>query len=942
MNVPAQTGALEGVVSDQSGAVVAGATVKLTPSSGRETSTTSAQDGHYGFSSLLPGVYTIQAFAPSLATPEPLRVSLGPNRQTVNLQMRVVLAAQNIAVQENAGTAVNTDASANASATVLRGHDLDALADDPNDLATDLQALAGPSAGPNGGQVYIDGFSGGELPSKGSILEIRINQNPFSPEYEKLGLGRIEILTKPGTDKFRGSAFYNFAHDAWNSRNPYASEKAAFFLREWGGNVGGPMGKRTSFFVDTRRDATDNGSIVNTVILDPVSFRPVPFTDVFEVPQRAIRVSPRVDHQLNPVHSLTFRYALTNMDVPGAGVGSFNLRSRAYDARTSNQTVQAGDTAVIGTNLINELRFQFFRTSFREAPFMSAPAIQVTGSFTGGGAQVGNSSDVQNNFEFQDYVSLARGAHTMRLGVRLRATAQDNVSTQNFGGTFIFSGGTGPRLDARDQPIADASGGFMQEPLQSIEQYRRTVVFQQRGLSAARIRELGGGATQFTVSAGEPSLSLRQFDAGLFAGDDWRVRPNLTLSLGLRYEAQTNIADWRDLAPRVAIAWAPRGRRGNHMKTVVRAGFGIFYDRFSLSNTLAAKRYNSTIQRQYVLSNPDSFPSPPDVSASTSISSNIVEKVSGRLSAPYLMQSIVGVERELPFKTTVALTYANSHGLHMLRSRDINAPLPGSWDPAIPGSGVYASGFSGPIFLIESAGLYNQNQLLVNVNTKAGSKLSLNGTYAINKALSNTDGVNTFPANQYDLHGEYGPASTDIRHRGSLAGTIDVPWGVRLNPLLTVESGAPFNITAGQDLYGTTLLNSRPGPALNPSKPGVIETRYGLLDPNPEHGQPVLPRNFGRGPGLIMMNLRVSKTIALGPLEENGAPAKPSRPWNLILSMSIRNLINHNNPGTIIGNITSPLFGQANQPAGSRDLGGGGFSEAANNRRLEMQVRFTF
>ena len=940
--MPAQTGSLEGVVSDQSGAVVAGATVKLTQQSGRETSTTSAHDGHYGFSGLLPGAYTIQAFAPSLATPEPLRVSVGSGWQTANLQLRVVLAAQNIAVRENAGTAISTDASSNASATVLREHDLDALADDPNDLATDLQALAGPSAGPNGGQVYIDGFSGGELPSKDSIREIRINQNPFSPEFEKLGLGRIEILTKPGADKFRGSAFYNFAHHAWNSRNPYASEKAPFFLREWGGNIGGPIGKRTSFFVDTRRDATDNGSIVNTVILDPATFRPVPFTDVFEVPQRAIRVSPRIDHQLNSAHSLTFRYALTNMDVPGAGVGSFNLRSRAYDARTFNQTVQAGDTTVIGANLINELRFQFFRTNFREAPITIGPAIQVTGSFIGGGAQVGNSSDLQNSFELQDYVSFVRGAHTSRFGVRLRATAQDNVSTQNFGGTFVFSGGTGPRLDAGDQPVADASGGFVPQPLQSIEQYRRTLVFQQRGLSAARIRELGGGATQFTISAGEPSLSVRQFDAGLFAGDDWRVLPNLTLSIGLRYEAQTNIGDWRNLAPRVAIAWAPGSRSNSHAKTVVRAGFGIFYDRFSLSNTLAAERYDGTIQRQYVFSNPDSFPSPPTMSTSTSVSSSIVQRVSGRLRAPYLMQSIIGVERELPFKTTVALNYANSHGLHMLRSRDINAPLPGTWSPAFPASGVYPSGATGPIFLMESAGLYNQNQLLVNVNTKARSRLSLNGTYAINKALSNTDGVNTFPANQYDLRGEYGPALTDIRHRGSLAGTIDAFWGVRLNPLVTLESGAPFNITAGQDLYGTTLLNSRPALALNPSEPGVVETRYGLLDPNPEPGQPVLPRNFGRGPGSIMINLRVSKTIALGRLEGNGGPAKPSRPWSLILSMSIRNLINHTNPGPIIGNITSPLFGQANQPAGSRDLGGGGFSEAANNRRLEMQVRFTF
>jgi hypothetical protein len=241
-----------------------------------------------------------------------------------------------------------------------------------------------------------------------------------------------------------------------------------------------------------------------------------------------------------------------------------------------------------------------------------------------------------------------------------------------------------------------------------------------------------------------------------------------------------------------------------------------------------------------------------------------------------------------------------------------------------------------------------------------------------NHAMSNADGLGTFPANPYSMEGEYGPAATDMRHRVSLGGTITPRWGISFNPMLTANSGPPFDITAGQDLYGDSLFNGRPGIATDPGRPGVVATKYGLLDPNPTPGQKLLPRNFGRGPGQITLNMRVGRTFAFGAPREGaaassggpggggpgggggnrGAPASPfsmggggpggaapvNRRYSLTISMQIRNLTNHNNPGPIIGNITSPLFGQANQPAGA----GGLFSESANNRRLELQTRFTF
>jgi len=357
---------------------------------------------------------------------------------------------------------------------------------------------------------------------------------------------------------------------------------------------------------------------------------------------------------------------------------------------------------------------------------------------------------------------------------------------------------------------------------------------------------------------------------------------------------------------------------------------------------------NGVIEQQYVVSNPDFLPAVPPITALAGFATvQTIRQVSAQLRAPYVAQSAVGLERQLPRNTTLAFTYANSHGLHMLRSE----VLPG----AAPN----------PIFLMESSGLYNQNQVIANVNSKVNANFSLFGYYMYNHAMSNTDGLNTFPARPGSMEGEYGPAATDFRSRVAIGGAIATRWNLRFSPLFIADSGPPFDITVGRDLFGDTLFNARPGFAADPRKPGVVATPYGLFDPDPGPGQRLVPRNFGRGPGSVMLNLRVGKTIAFGPSKEGGsatvstgdrhlsggafagggrgtASVATNRRFNLTISMSVRNLLNHTNPGAIVGNITSPLFGSANEPAGARGHGGTGFLESANNRRLELQTRFSF
>jgi hypothetical protein len=444
------------------------------------------------------------------------------------------------------------------------------------------------------------------------------------------------------------------------------------------------------------------------------------------------------------------------------------------------------------------------------------PTISVQGSFNGGGSQIGHSIDTENHYELQNYTTIANGAHSWKFGVRVRAVTIDNISPSNFGGTYSFFGGYAPILNSNFQPV---TSGVVCDPrnpnpacqdITSLDRYQRTLAFQKMGLDPTTVRMLGGGASQFSIAAGNPLANLNQVDIGAYIGDDWRMKPNLTLSLGLRYETQTNIHDWRDWAPRIGFAWAPGQSKNNpRPKLVLRGGFGIFYDRFGEQNVLTAERYNGITQQQYVVTNPDFYPNIPSISQLGQFATTQrVQEIASNLRAPYIIQSAFTVERQLPKNTTVSLSYLNSHGLHEFRSADINAPLLGTYTG--PGTGVFPYGNAGPILLMESSGLYNQNQLITTVRTQINSKISLVSFYMYGRANSNTDGVGTLPANPYSMAGEYGPSSLDVHHRFNVYGSIATKWDIRLSPFIMMSSGAPFDITSGPDPYGTTLFTAPP------------------------------------------------------------------------------------------------------------------------------------
>ncbi|MGH9582155.1 MAG: beta-sandwich domain-containing protein, partial [Bryobacteraceae bacterium] len=298
-SAPREAGIVRGTVTDPTGAIIPDAKVALTNASGQTLRRTeTSADGAYTFRGVIPGTYSVIATYSGLQQ-SPLAVSVTAGHSArANIVMTVQVQQQELTVNGGPSNQLNTEPANNATALVLKQSDLDALPDDPDDLQADLEALAGPGAGPGGTQFYIDGFTGGQMPPKSSIREIRINTNPFSAQFHSLGYGRIEIFTKPGTDRLHGSGYFDMSDDIWNARNPFLSVSPSFRTEIFGGNVSGPINKHASFFIDVQRRNIDDNGVVTATIPAPNFLGTQTASSFYPTPQRRTRLSPRIDYQI--------------------------------------------------------------------------------------------------------------------------------------------------------------------------------------------------------------------------------------------------------------------------------------------------------------------------------------------------------------------------------------------------------------------------------------------------------------------------------------------------------------------------------------------------------------------------------------------------------------------------------------------------------------------
>jgi carboxypeptidase family protein len=880
---------LRGLVADEFGAIVRNASINLEDGKGGKFSAQTDGTGQFRLAGLAPGTYTLTATAAGFAsTTEQVRLRAG-GATSVNLVLKVTISEQLEVKSEAVG--VSTEPEQNLSAISLSRDELTSLPDDREELLQTLRAMAGAS---DVTPIFVDGFSEDRLPSKDAILAVKIGSNPFSPEFTGRGNNRIEVITKPGTDKLGGNFQFRFNDESINARNAFATTRAPLQVRDFTANLTGPIIRnRWGFFFEYERERQDENAFINATVLDPATLSPRPFPATALTPAREDEFTIRTNFLATKKNTIGLWYDYEREAEENQGLdGGFDLPERGFDNSERRHTARASLTSVIGAGSINEVRLSLSRRVEETKARSEAPAVVVLDAFSSGGNQDSLfNSESRDRLDLVDNFSLTRGKHTVKTGARIEYARYKFLNRANFGGTFTF--GSGFERDAAGAVIAGADGAPI--TITPIEQYRRT-----------RLGLPGYGPSQFSITGGDPLIALPLWEVSLFAMDDWRVSPRLTFSFGARHEMETGIRDRTNIAPRLAFAWAADKDRNS----VLRGGAGIFYDGLESEIIFDTRLYDGVRQRQFVIDQPSFFPGVPQNFDDATRLDPALRTSSPDLDAPYLINASIGYERKLPGGLFASVTYGWQRGVHLLRTRNVNAPA--------PGTGLRPIADRGPILQYESSGISTRHELALNLKYEFRRKLSLFGNYILSKTRSDTDDVAGAPADSYSWSSEWGPASNDQRHRVVVGGSFNLPGETRFSPLVQITTGRPFNITTGRDNNGDTLFTDRPSFAA-PGAPEAIITRFGVFNPNLAPGDRIVPRNLGRGPGQVSVDANFTKTFSFGRSEKRDQKGKDQDDrFKLTLGANVSNLLNKTNLSGFSGVLSSSRFDRPNRALGAR------------------------
>ena len=808
-----------GIVQDQTGAVLPGAAITITAvaSAASPIRTTTDQSGAFRFDRVAPGEYDLRAEFPGFV-PRVTRVRIGARAPQLTIVLQIEGVTQEVSVS-GGGAETSTAAEANLNAITVSGDQLDDLPVLDQDIVSAMSRFLDSTAiGTNGATVLVNGIEVNVLAlSASAVQQIKINQDPYSAEFMRPGRGRIDIITKPGGQEYSGTLNVRFRDSDFAARNAFAAEKPPEQRRIIEGTLGGPVGggKSTSFLLSGTFDAQDNQSIV---------YAQTPGGTVqtnVATPFRNVLAAGSLTHQYGASNTGSVRFSHLYQKNTNQGVGGITLPEAGFNHSDREDEVTYTHQTIVSPTLFHEVRFLYGDEYEPRTSVNPAPRIVVQDSFIGGGAQ-NDQLRTEHHFTLVDALTWSAGAQTLKFGVNIPDWSwRGNTDATNVGGTFYFSS-------------------------LATYQLRRPYSY---------IAQRGDGHTLFLEKV-----------VGLFAREEIRVRPNLTVDLGVRFDWQNYFHDTNNFGPRLSFAYSP----GEAGRTVLRGGAGVFYDRTGPGPIQDLLRYDGQHLMRYVLTDPG-FPNPvpPDETLGAQPASLV--RLGPDATIPYLLDYGVGVERQLRPKTTLAINLHGTRGYDQFRSRDVNAPPPPDYS-ARPDS-AYSQ-----IRQIEAAG--NARSIAFEVTLRGQATSRFNGTaqYGLGGSWNDTSGINWMPPNMYDLSREYGHSDFDRRQSIELFGTLNGgPWltfGVSFEGL----TGRPYSLITGLDLYNTGIANARPD--------GVA-------------------RNTLRAPGFASLDLRWSREI---PYVSPGQPRPKHSVTFGVDAFNVTNRVNYNTP---VGNLASQFFGQS-------------------------------
>lgn len=563
-------------VLDPTDAALIIAQVTIVDSRGVEQTAKVDDRGVAVFEGINAGSYQVKATADSFRTISvPFNVRRGENRTT--LRMALATIEQTVVVQDQ-DAANRRD---NGFTQTLTQEQIDALPDDPDEMADELMRMAGPGA-----QIFVNGFRGGRMPPKDQIQQIRFNTNSFSAEYHEAGMVRVEVITKPGFGGWRGMTNFGFRDESLNAKNHFADQKGAEQMRRYMVNFQGPIAKgKTGLTV-----SFDGNSSYDSRTINALSPAGTSVTGLAQTPTDAMNFSARVEQLVGTGGQLQLEYSRRQNDRSNIGVGDFDLPERAFATENSTDTLRVRSTSVINKKVFSEFRFSLIDSTLSTSSLSTQPAIRVNEAFNAGGAgQMGDRHareiEIAQNFDFS-----AGRKHSMRAGLLFEAGWWDSDQRSNAFGTYTFT---------------------------SLDAYN------------------AGRPATYSIRTGDPVVDYRQAKAGWYLQDDFRPAKSLQMSAGVRQEIQTQVDARWNFAPRAAFTWSAT------RKTTVRGGYGIFYDWYDSALYEQTIRVDGNHQLDVIVQNP-AFPVtdnigtrlPPSVIRSASLEQPIIQQASFGLERP--------------------------------------------------------------------------------------------------------------------------------------------------------------------------------------------------------------------------------------------------------------------------------------------------------------------